>query len=403
MANRYHLYQKQAGKDYAYIDRVCRSQIEMGGCLLNIYRWEAVKKSDGTIVPIAQCKVGDPILNENAGRIYSHVTIDMYGAMRMNTPQFSFSFSGLSLLDGDEKEITFHYNSMIDQVGRKIMVGDVIEMTWFRDNDVLGSDRSVNKFYVVTNAQVDEQGWDPHWGYHLWKIKCKPMPFSPEFEDLINGDDPKGGEDGFYEPTGSGEGGGGIDEDMTDQGTLEEQNDEVLKEAEKQVAFREYDTHNLLLDDPTPYKNAKGQWVVHGNDGISQDKTCREIPFGNYFPKAEEVKDGDYFLRIDFEVPRLFKRIDQGENRGWKLWEFDRRPKWFGVPDKLRLALNNDESFTNETGETVQVRQEMDELVKARVHKEGDKADGMPDYKRPWTRKIADEVGSDTVIGIKKP
>ena len=108
-------------------------------------------------------------------------------------------------------------------------------------------------------------------------------------------------------------------------------------------------------------------------------------------------------MRIDFEVPRLFKRIDQGENRGWKLWEFDRRPKWFGVPDKLRLAFNNDESFTNESGETVQVRQEMDELVKARVHKEGDKADGMPDYKRPWTRKIADEVGSDTVIGIKKP
>lgn len=402
MANRYHLYQKQAGKDYAYIDRVCRSQIEMGGCLLNIYRWVAVKRSDGTVVPIENCQPSDPILNENAGRIYSHVTIDMYGAMRMNTPQFSFSFSGLSLLDGDEKEITFHYNSMISQVGRKIMIGDVIEMTWFRDNAVLGSNKCVNKFYVVTNAEVDEQGWDPHWGYHLWKIKCKPMPYSPEFSDLINGDDPTGGEDGFYEPTGSGEGGGGIDDTTSDQETLIDQNDEVLKEAEKQVAFREYDTHNLLLDDVQPYKNAKGQWVVHGNDGIPQDKNCSEIPFGEYFPPAELADVGSYFLRIDYNPPRLYKRFVEGDKRGWKLWELDHRPKWFGVPDKLRYVLNNDNTFENEAGETVPVRQEMDELVKARVHKEGDKADGMPDYKRPWTRKIADEIGSDTVIGIKK-
>ena len=45
----------------------------------------------------------------------------------------------------------------------------------------------------------------------------------------------------------------------------------------------------------------------------------------------------------------------------------------------------------------------MDELVKARVHKEGDKADGMPDYKRPWTRKIADEVGALLMIDMAHP
>lgn len=42
-------------------------------------------------------------------------------------------------------------------------------MTWFRDNDLIGSDKSVNKFYVVTSADVDEKGWDPHWGYHYGK------------------------------------------------------------------------------------------------------------------------------------------------------------------------------------------------------------------------------------------
>lgn len=169
MPNRYHLYQKQRGKDYAYIDRVVRNQIEMGGCLLNIYKWLGSYKPDGTFLPIEDGIVSDSILNENAHRKYSHTTIDIYGAMQMNAAQFSFNFGGLSVLDGDEKEITFHYNSMIDMVGRKIIVNDVIEMTWFRDNDLIGSDKSVNKFYVVTSADVDEKGWDPHWGYHYGK------------------------------------------------------------------------------------------------------------------------------------------------------------------------------------------------------------------------------------------
>lgn len=403
MPNRYHLYNKQRGKDYAYIDRVVRNQIEMGGCLLNIYRWIGSYTLDGKYVPLEEGNVSDTILNENSRRKYSHTTIDIYGAMRMNAPQFSFNFGGYSLIDGDEKEIVFHYNSMIDMVGRKIIVNDVIEMTWFRDNDLIGSDKSVNKFFVVTSTQVDENGWDPHWGYHLWKIKCKPLTNTVEFQDLFNNNDgATGGETGFYENPNANEGGGGINGDNTDGDTTQEQNDKNVADAEKDVAFREYDEHHLYLDD-LKIKNNNGAWVVHGLDGIPQGSNCEDIPFGEYFP--ENAQAGDFFLRIDkeYEFPTLFKRIDDGKRKGWQKWEFDRRIKWFGVPDKLRNVLNNDQTFVNEQGETIKVRQEMDELVKARVHKEGNKENGMPDYQRPWTREIANEKGLDNVIGMKKP
>lgn len=399
MPNRYHLYQKQRGKDYAYIDRVIRNQIEMGGCLLNLYKWEGSYKLDGTYVPISEGIVSDTVLNENSRRKYSHTTIDLYGAMQMNAAQFSFNFSGYSILDGDEKEIVFHYNSMIDMVGRKIIVNDILEMTWFRDNDLIGADNSINKFYVVTSADFDEKGWDPHWGYHLWKIKCKPMPNTVEFADLFNDEFPKGGEDGFYEPANSGEGGGGFDSESTDIEGLDEENNENLKEAEMQVAFREYDEHNLLLDNMKILVDEYGNHYIYGIDGIPVNKNINGVPFGTYFPAPESVSEGDYFLRIDYDPPRLYKRIDDGKRRGWQPWEKDFRPKWMGAPDKLRKALNNDNTFTNNEGVVEPCRQEMDELVKARVHKEGNKPDGMPDYKRPWTREIADEIGSDVVIG----
>ena len=401
MPNRYHLYQKQRGKDYAYIDRVIRDQIEMGGCLLNLYKWLGSYKPDGTFLPIEDGIVSDSVLNENSHRKYSHTTIDIYGAMQMNAAQFSFNFGGYSVLDGDEKEITFHYNSMIDMVGRKIIVNDVLEMTWFRDNDLIGSDKSVNKFYVVTSADVDEKGWDPHWGYHLWKIKCKPLTNTVEFQDLFNDDTfgPQGGEDGFYENPNANEGGGGFDDANTNDEGLQYENDENLKIAEDMVAFREYNEHHLLLDNLKVIVDKDGNKFIYGLDGIPVNKNINGVPFGTYFPDASEYEDGDYFLRIDFDPPRLYKRIDNEQRRGWQPWEFDRRPKWLGAPDKLRKFLNDDSKFVNEEGETVSVRQEMDNLVKARVHKEGNKPDGMPDYKRPWTRKIADELGVEKVIG----
>lgn len=37
----------------------------------------------------------------------------IYGVYNDEYQHFSFNFDGLSLLDGDQKEISFHYNSMV--------------------------------------------------------------------------------------------------------------------------------------------------------------------------------------------------------------------------------------------------------------------------------------------------
>lgn len=388
----FHLFQNGHQINYQYTDKVVRSYMNMGGALFNIYKFEKVKKADGTTVPIEQFSVSNPIFNENSGRIYSKEAYDLYGVTLMNQPQFSFSFAGISGLDTDEKEISFHYNSMVEQLGRKLIIGDVIEWTWLRDLDVLGNDaRGFNKFYVVTDSARDEKGWSANYTYHLWKIKCKPITLSAEFQDLINkgdgsrpgsGDGINGGE-GIYQPNGQvppGTGNGDIvpGEENT-SGQEDNQNkimDEILDMAEEQVSFKRYNQHHIYIDEDT--HNAFEPYVLLG-DGIPDNMNAVDVPYGDYFPSKPNV--GDYFLRIDYDPPRLFKR----EESSWKLIEYDDREKWTGVPKILRNIINQNNTYIDETGQNVKMRENIKDLVRARVKKEHDRP-------LPWK-----------TIGVTKP
>lgn len=369
--NRYHLFQKERSNNYNYIDRVVKSYLEQGGALFHVYPIVSLVGNDGVSHNIGEkgFLVSDPVFNENPKRKYSRETFDLWGVTMMNTPQFSFSFSGLSLLDGDEKEISFHYNSMVAQLGRKLIVGDVIEWTWLRDLDVLGMETGANKFYQVTSSERDEKGWAANYKYHLWKVKVKPITNSPEFSDLFN----NGKENDFYEDVNSGNGGGGLDPNNTTTKNELSIMDAVLEEAEALgPSFRLHDEHHVYLDENNEVY-VENRFISQGIDGIPNQLECANIEFGEFFPS--DPKNGDYFLRVDYNPPRLFKRIVSEEtNEGrWQLVEFDNREKWTGVPAILRSHINNDKTFKNEVGEEVKHQQNIKDLVKARVKKEHNK------------------------------
>lgn len=326
---RYHLYKKYRSKTYNYIDESVRSYFEMGGTLIHIYPLLGVVKSDGSVIDITstnESTVSDVVLNENNKRKYSHTTYDMYVTLTLNPPSYSFTFSGINIIDGDVLEMCLHYNMMVETLGRKIIPGDVLECSFMRDLDVLGKDRAQNKFYVVTDSMRDENGWDPSSQYHLWKIKCKPVMNSPEFEDLFNLDkdpdgtpNPQGGDDGFYVPPGDPNGGGGLDPDATQDDKLDDQVDDILDEADGDdgtpengwnatgVSYRLWDEHQAFLLINGKYYKDDGEPNIVGIDGIPAEKNCDEVPFGSEFPKNS--KEGDYFVRTDFNNPRLYKRV----------------------------------------------------------------------------------------------
>lgn len=390
--NNYHLYQKERSQNYNYIDRVVKSYLEQGGGMFHIYPMKAIVDNDGNEHEIGTTGfyVSDAVFNENSKRKYSRETFDLWGVTMMNTPTFSFNFDGLSLLDGDVKEISFHYNSMVAQLGRKILVGDVIEWTWLRDLDILGYDQAANKFYQVTSSERDEKGWAANYKYHLWKVKCKPITNSPEFEDLFN----TGKENDFYEDVNSPNAGGGLDPNNTATDNELAINDQVLEEADLiGPSFRLHDEHHIYLDENNRLYDDTNRFIPQGLDGIPNHLNCVDVPFGEFFPDSSTVKDGDYFLRIDINPPRLFRRFNTNGRWGWKMVEYDNRTAWRGVPNILLSHINNDKEVTFENGEVQKSRQDVKDLVKARIKKEHNNP-------RPWDEIILKGPDMDKPTGI---
>lgn len=327
MTTKYHLYKKYRDKTYNYIDKATKTFYEMGGGLVHVYPLIGTIDKDGNVKDIVSengVEIGDVVLNENNKRKYSHTTYELYMITNMNPPNFSWNYAGINILDTTVQEFSVHYNAMIAALGRKIIVGDVLELPWQRDIDVLGKESAQNKFYVVTESAREESGWGPNYHFYTWKIKAKPIMDSPEYSDLFNDNNTTGGEDGFYEKPGSLNGGGGLDKNASQDNQLQNQVEDILAEAEGEdgseengwetsgVSYRLYNEHHIMSKINDKYYITDGSQIknrenIVGIDGIPTEKICEEIPYGESFPK--DFEEGKYFLRTDFMPPKLYKRI----------------------------------------------------------------------------------------------
>jgi hypothetical protein len=76
---------------------------------------------------------------------------------------------------------------MIQLVGRKLMVGDVIELPHLLDYNPLKETIPValKRFMQITDAEFASEGFSPTWFPHLWRIKCEPLVDSEEFSQIL--------------------------------------------------------------------------------------------------------------------------------------------------------------------------------------------------------------------------
>jgi hypothetical protein len=76
---------------------------------------------------------------------------------------------------------------MIEQFGRKLMVGDVIELPHLLDYNPLKETIPValKRFYQITDANYASEGFSQTWFPHLWRIKCEPLVDSEEFSQIL--------------------------------------------------------------------------------------------------------------------------------------------------------------------------------------------------------------------------
>jgi hypothetical protein len=394
------LYRPNRTRDYQFLDRTIREMYTVGGLDIYIHRYMGPQAggedsafsgnfdaTQPTYADVDVLNIQDLLLLENRDRIYDPDVYVMRGVYNTQDVDFDLTQFGL-FLNNDTIFMTFHYNTMIDTFGRKLMNGDVIEIPNLTDYHPLNKEipRALPRYYVIQDADYASEGFSVTWLPHLWRVKCTPMKDQQEFAQITNKPfvqeniwDP-----GNFYPTGTVVNYGNTyyqalknvpaDTDITNtefwrlytpstisdiQGTRvkdTEINDAILIQADAEVPLSGYDVTKFyivptLLDgqpaNPVSLTNESevtvdgtqgGMSVTPRTDGYTMGYLTGDGLAPNGLPVTPGVSfpvnpvAGDYALRLDYQPNRLF-RYDGA--------------RWIKIEDNVRTNLNN--GSTNNT------------------------------------------------------
>ena len=317
------LYRPEKGNDYKFFDRRISEMFTVGGVdvIIHLYlgpldQSEVSASEPGTSSPISTGITGiqDLLFLENRDRKYDTSVYTMRTIYRINDNDFDLTQFGL-FLTGDTMFAVFHLNDMVETLGRKLMVGDVMELPNLKDFYPLDDSLSValKRYYVVNDATRAAEGFAPTWYPHLWRVKLQPLVDSQEYKDITNqiaGDNTTDT----------------LSQVLSTYNKLIEVNDAVVTRAEEDVPASGYDTsmlYTLPVDENGPNVAITSAVKIEGyltGDGVPPNGATVEA--GISFPSSPNV--GDFYLRLDYIPNRLFR--------------YDGR-RWIKVEDSVRTNL----------------------------------------------------------------
>jgi hypothetical protein len=430
------LYRPNRTNDYQYLDRNISEMYTVGGLDIFIHKYLGPKTGDvgdaDATLPVYDTNnplfVEDLLLGENRDRAYDSNIYIMRGVYRVQDIDFNLTQFGL-FLNNDTLYITFHYNDMIDTIGRKIMAGDVFEFPNLKDYNPLDTSlvKALPRYYVVQEANFASEGFSVTWLPHLWRVQATPLVNAQEYpgnfypQGIIVQDG-----DNFYQasrpvPPGT------LITDVTywspiaNPDTIGNKdstrpkdlaiNDAILTQAYAEVPYSGYDTNKFYIlptNDGQPASSgltADGSFVtVDGTEpgeGItpkgfgytlgylsgSKDPSTGYLIPPNGLPVTPGVSfppnpvAGDYALRLDYFPNRLFRY----NGKTWIKIEEDVRTDL----DLAQDALTQRASFVNNTYTVpttdlgnIPSRQSLSEILKPQADN-GDQGGNLPPNPRP--------------------
>jgi len=431
------LYRPNRTRDYQFLDRTIHEMYTVGGLDIYVHKYlgpetggedSAFSGNADATQPVYDelnpLNIQDLLLLENRDRVYAPDVYVMRGVYNQQDVDFDLTQFGL-FLNNDTLFITFHYNDMIDVLGRKLMTGDVVELPNLRDFHPLNPNlpRALPKYYVIQDAAFASEGFSQTWLPHLWRVKATPLTDAQEYNSIT--DKPMVQENiwdnGNFYPTGTVVNYGDVyyqatqnvpaGTDITNtnfwteytpdtisdlQGTRQkdyEINDAILTQADVEVPLSGYDPtkfyilptqdgqpanpDGLTADSTTTVDGTQGGMnVTPKSDGYTIGYLTGDGIAPNGLPVTPGVAfplnpvSGDYCLRLDYKPNRLF-RYDGA--------------RWIKIEDKVRTDLNNGpsnetlrSSFVNNTATVnttdrgaIPSRQSLSELLKPRADNGG--------------------------------
>ena len=188
------LWRPNKTNDYNFFDRTISEQFTAGATDLYVHKYMGPTNQGPSIDytqpeydVLAPTNIQDLLFLENRDRTYDPNIYRLRGHYNVQNLDFDLSQFGL-FLNNDIIFITVHYNDMIDLIGRKLMVGDVIELPHLLDYNPLKETipTALKRFMQITDANYASEGFSPTWFPHLWRIKCEPLVDSEEFSQILS-------------------------------------------------------------------------------------------------------------------------------------------------------------------------------------------------------------------------
>jgi hypothetical protein len=360
------LWKKDKTFDYQFMDSTIREQFYVGGVSIYVHKYMGPKTVEGkdiarpAITEQSATKIQDFLLLENRDYKYDPDVYELRGHYQPSNLDFDLSQFGL-FLQNDTVFITFHYNDMIDRIGRKLMPGDVLELPNLVDDYPLdlAIPISLKKFYVIQDAARASEGYSPTWWPHIWRIKCVPLMDAQQYQDIF----------------GSGTSTEDLKNYLSSYLKLKNINEQVVAQAEDDAPESGYDTTMYYVagtnevDGKAQLTNSNGDPISPNSngwldgyltgDGIAPNGIVSG--FGTSFPGG--AAEGDFFLRTDYMPNRLFRFNGS---------------RWIKFEDDVRMTMTNDDTratlkagFVNNTAETkkksggtISQRQSLSDLLK---------------------------------------
>jgi len=315
-------------KNSAFISNIVADQINMSGVCVNVFRMLGTFDQDRDALGIKHDEHGtklsaldigsfiglqDPVLNENRDRKYDFDSIPVLkGVYKVSANELEYLKFGMAL-SNDVITMEFHTKTLEEIMGRRFIVGDVVELEHLREVGING--KSGNKWYEVSSVTWSPNGYDAQYNRHILAIILKPVRNQQEFLDILENVTDQYGKN--------------ILEQLGNKQSLEAINIANQSMADEQAHITMYDTHVMYFD---PDKRNVNPWFQSGKPPNGEP-----VQYGAGFPGNPQ--DGDWFLRVDL-IPNKLYRFEGGV---WRMRQVDNKREWqqYNYINELREHLSD--------------------------------------------------------------
>lgn len=363
--------------NYRYFDFVIKRTFDISGVGVLVHAYEGNNTSTDTAndatssalagttsVGTGSSTISDPINMTTGARAYSYPPYELKVIYNLQEIEWLILQFGISAQNSFYIET--HLNDCIAKLGRKIMVGDVIQFRNMREDALLDMTKpAIDAFYQVTSVSRAMDGWDMCYLPHILRMQVQPITASIEFSNLIienpDGTSSKdhitaaitGADDGTG--TGNPGTGGSITDILSNSSNLAAITDAVVAAADYWVKYRNFDGGMLyVLDTADTGLDYPYLWT---GDGVPPNG-AQLAGSGKVLPS--NPNNGDWFLllRDKPEVNVLYQYV----NSKWVYKECDFKIKWESAGRILQSFFNNN-NITTVNGVSMPEKQPISTII----------------------------------------